>query len=1035
MRALILSASAGSGKTYRLAYKYVHDTIKHFHTKPYLYRAILAVTFTNKATEEMKSRILKEIHDLAAHPSESSYMADLKRDTGLTQEQIVERASVVRQRILHDYSHFTILTIDKFFQRILRAFIKELGIDLNYNIELDTDSILARSIDSLIETIPSDDELREWMLEFTQERIDQNKSWDLRSNLQLFKGDFFQESNTLTIEQAPSKRELKAIISKAEREVLTVQEQARSLARRALQIIERAGVSMDDFAYKQKGFISTFTKVAAGEEPSLTKSVRDKAYSPQGWSKVAAAQAVATELQPLLAEIVELYDKNSTLISTLQIISENYRSFSLLQDIYRKVLEQCQEEGVMLLSQTKHILSHFIEGNDAPFIYEKTGNRFERFMIDEFQDTSLKEWTNFLPLLRNALAEAEDTSVLIVGDVKQSIYRWRGGDWRILQCGVSNELGKEHTHTVFMQDNYRSLRQVVEFNNEAIESVVAIDNAALNSMLDAGLQDNSLSPTMHTELYDTLRHAYTSHAQNAKKRDTKCGYVRVERFQKEEEPPIISYIESAIARGYDYKDIMILCRDKASGAAAAKTLLNYKQRNNSFNIMTQDSLIVGNSSVCNFIIATLRLSQDMGDTISLAIHNDYLLKPYDTALDTQTEAWLTSISQLSPEQAFEHIVLRFDLHSHGDQIAYLQALHEQVVAFCSSKIADIALFLRAWDESGKSKALSVEKSDSTIELLTIHKAKGLEKKIVIIPYCNWGLDPRVNTHIWATPDRQDAPLAEVGRFPINYKKMMTSAIFANDYYREKVFSHVEAINLLYVALTRAEEELYVCIPHSDTQRATRHIGNILWEAIGGEDSTTLFEYGEQTPPATRATKESLSRNILLDCYPTSAGVMNLRLGEQRYFEEGGERHLSARNIGIVMHSLLSQATTLDEVLQGIERLQKKGRISPTQAEELSATIAREFEREEVKEWFGEWDDVRTENDILCPEDGSTLRPDRVMIRGERAVVVDYKFGEEHSRQYSKQVERYMALLQKMGYTRTEGYLWYLNAGKIVKIEN
>ena len=763
--------------------------------------------------------------------------------------------------------------------------------------------------------------------------------------------------------------------------------------------------------------------------------MRDKAYSPQGWSKVAAAQAVATELQPLLAEIVELYDKNSTLISTLQIISENYRSFSLLQDIYRKVLEQCQEEGVMLLSQTKHILSHFIEGNDAPFIYEKTGNRFERFMIDEFQDTSLKEWTNFLPLLRNALAEAEDTSVLIVGDVKQSIYRWRGGDWRILQCGVSNELGKEHTHTVFMQDNYRSLRQVVEFNNEAIESVVAIDNAALNSMLDAGLQDNSLSPTMHTELYDTLRHAYTSHAQNAKKRDTKCGYVRVERFQKEEEPPIISYIESAIARGYDYKDIMILCRDKASGAAAAKTLLNYKQRNNSFNIMTQDSLIVGNSSVCNFIIATLRLSQDMGDTISLAIHNDYLLKPYDTALDTQTEAWLTSISQLSPEQAFEHIVLRFDLHSHGDQIAYLQALHEQVVAFCSSKIADIALFLRAWDESGKSKALSVEKSDSTIELLTIHKAKGLEKKIVIIPYCNWGLDPRVNTHIWATPDRQDAPLAEVGRFPINYKKMMTSAIFANDYYREKVFSHVEAINLLYVALTRAEEELYVCIPHSDTQRATRHIGNILWEAIGGEDSTTLFEYGEQTPPATRATKESLSRNILLDCYPTSAGVMNLRLGEQRYFEEGGERHLSARNIGIVMHSLLSQATTLDEVLQGIERLQKKGRISPTQAEELSATIAREFEREEVKEWFGEWDDVRTENDILCPEDGSTLRPDRVMIRGERAVVVDYKFGEEHSRQYSKQVERYMALLQKMGYTRTEGYLWYLNAGKIVKIEN
>lgn len=1038
MRALILSASAGSGKTYRLAYKFVHDTIKHFHTKPYLYRAILAVTFTNKATEEMKSRILKEINDLVEHPDQSSYMADLQRDLHLSQEQIIQRARSLRKKILHDYSHFTILTIDKFFQRILRAFIKELGIDLNYNIELDTESMLARSTDALIEDIAHDEELQRWMMEFAQERIDQNKSWDLRGGIKSLGGDIFKESNKQTIEQAPSKQALRETIAQAEQMAAKARAEAKAVAAKAIEIMDHEGLTGDEFQYRSSGFISTFAKVAAGEEPSLGQRVREKALSPRGWSKEPAAQAAAERLQPLLCQIVDIYDSNAKLFSTLRIVKANYRSYALLQDIYRKVQEQCESEGVMLLSETKYILSRFVEGNDAPFIYEKTGNRFERFMIDEFQDTSLKEWSNFVPLLRNAISQAEDTSVLIVGDVKQSIYRWRGGDWRILQRGVSAELGEEHTQTVFMQENYRSLKQIVEFNKVVFEEVVRSDNETLNTLLDSALSAENLSHGTHADLYNTLQQAYRSHAQQVKRQASKEGYVRVERFDKDAEPPIIEYIESAIARGYAYKDIMILCRSKSEGARAAKILLDYKTCNNSFNIMTQDSLIVGNSSVSGFIISTLRLSQDAGDAISLAIHNDYLHLPYDQTPSTDEQQWLTSISQLSPEQAFEHIVAHYDLCSHRDEIAYLQAIHEQIVGFCSSKIADINLFLQAWDEGGKDSSLSVEKSDSTIELLTIHKAKGLEKKIVIIPYCGWSLDPLSNSHVWATPDNEQDTLASLGRFPVNYTEEMTTAIFADDYYREKVYSHVDAINLLYVALTRAEEELYICIPHGPRMRK-QNVGHLLWEAVGkGQgDTPDVVEYGCQDSPARSKAKaeENPTRNLLLDSYPTSTSAMNLRLGEQRYFEQGSERHLSARNIGIVMHSLLSQATTRDDVLQGIDRLRKKGRISPTQAEELSVAIEREFEREQVREWFGEWDDVRTENDILGSGDGLTLRPDRVMISGTRAMVVDYKFGEEHSRQHLKQMNRYMALLRQMGYTHVEGYLWYLSAGKIVKIEN
>ena len=1042
MRAHILSASAGSGKTYRLAYKFVHDTIKNYHTKPYLYRAILAVTFTNKATEEMKSRILREINTLIVSPSQSSYMSDLKRDLSLTEQQIIERAQSLQSKILHDYSRFTVLTIDKFFQRILRAFIKELGIDLNYNIELDTASVLARSTDSLIEEIPSNDELRRWMTEFIQEHIDQNKDWDLRKDMNNLGKDIFNESSKQTIENALSKEELRKIINESSATVAKLRAESKALAEKAISIMNEAGVVGDDFIYKANGFIGTFSAVAAGGQPTLGVRVRQKALSPDGWSKVAAAQAIAPQLCPLLARIVELLDECYPLETTLKIVKAKYRSYALLQDIYRKVLEECEREGIMLLSETKYILSRFVEDNDAPFIYEKTGNRFERFMIDEFQDTSLKEWSNFVPLLRNAMAQEEDTSVFIVGDVKQSIYRWRGGDWRILQQGVSDALGAEDTHTEFMKDNYRSAENIVNFNNWTIEHIITADNAVLNEALDKARNEQKLSSECHADLYNTLKRAYTSHEQNPKFKTTKQGYIRIEKMGPDTELPLIEYIESAIARGYNYKDILILCRTKDEIARAAAILLEYKKRNNAFNIMTQESLVIGSAAVSSFIIAAMRLSQNMSDTISIAILNDYLGRAYDQPLEEREQQLLSSISQLSPEQAFEHIVEEYRLGERHDEIAFLQALHEQVVSFCSSKVADITLFLQMWDESGENKSLNVEKSDSTIELLTIHTAKGLEKEIVIIPYCGWQLDPKVRDNtIWATPDDDSSPLSALGRFPVNYSSQMASAIFANEYYREKVYAHVEAINLLYVALTRAKEELYVCIPHKDDNR--RHVGMLIWDAVNGqaktdeETSRQYAEFGSADAPATGGDRDKSNavRNILLDSYPTSQAPMSLRFGGQRYFEDGGDRRLSARNMGILMHSVLSEATTIEDINKSIDRLQKDGRIAPSQAEELHAAIEREFSREQVREWFGEWDDVRCESDILCTHEAGTRRPDRVMIRDGRAVVVDYKFGEEQTSAHKRQMRHYIELLSKMGYKQVEGYLWYLMTGEIVKIDN
>lgn len=1059
MRAKILSASAGSGKTYRLAYKFIHDTIKNYYEKPYLYRAILAVTFTNKATEEMKSRILKNTNEIIECPAHSDYMRDLQRDLGLSQEEIIKRAKGIQSRILHDYSRFTILTIDKFFQRIMRAFIKELGIDINYNIELETSNILSRSTDALIEEIRSDKELQKWITEFTRENIDENSQWDVRKNMQFLGSELFNEHSRQVLEKPFSREQMHELIKAMSSRLESVYAEMQSEGKRAMKIITDAGLTPGDFSGKSRSFAYYFQNIANGEFKAPTKTIRSKAEDEEGWASNKSAQSLVAKLRPILSNICEIYDRNVNSHNTTKLIKARFRSYALLQDIYRKVCEQCDEEGVMLLSETKYILSRFIAGNDAPFIYEKVGNRFERFMIDEFQDTSSKEWSNFVPLLKNAMSQEEDISVFIVGDIKQSIYRWRGGDWRILAHKVKQDLGEENVKYEFPDDNWRSLREIVTFNNNTIDKVAKADNLILNNALDNALESGNISKECHAELYNTVENAYANHMQKHRKSSIRDGYVRVDYYAQE--PAIIECIESAIARGYKYNDIMVLCRKNDEVATAAGILLEYKLRTGAqFNIMTQDSLILRNAPICQFIIAVMRISQDANDTISRALVNNYLDRQIDLTLSESESAMIDSISQSTPEQAFEQIVEYYSLNEKVDDIAYMQALHEQIINFCASKIADIQLFLSSWDEKGQDKALTVEKSDNTIELLSIHKAKGLEKAVIIIPYCGWRLRPS-NGIIWAEPDKSNEALQEFGSFPISYSTDMQNSSFADDYYREQAYSHIDAINMLYVALTRASEELYIMVPQ---KRDSNHVGSLLWEAVKerakpiltepSDGSFTLMraEYGKQTQKEEakqdnkckqcdkssdcrrRAAKENKTETILMNEYPTYPLHHSLKLSTQRYFEDGATDMASQRNIGILMHGILCDATDISDIKSKINEVLTAGRINDKQAEDLKSTIEREFSREQVRDWFsGKWDTIHNENDIICDEIVGTRRPDRVMIRGKKAVVIDYKFGIEKYKTHQEQIKQYVKLLQRMGYTEIEGYIWYLTLGEIIKI--
>ena len=1070
-KARILTASAGAGKTYQLAYKYVSDVIE----RPWFYRHILAVTFTNKATEEMKSRILGEINALA-QGEQTPYLNDLLRDfPQFDARDIRDRAAEARSLILHDYSRFTVLTIDKFFQRIIRAFLKELNLDLNYNIEIETDTVLDRSVDQLIESITSDEELKQWLIDFARERIAENVKWDVRDSIKMIGAELFSEAGE-DFSKKISKATLDERMKAATARNCAIEQQMIKVARRAQEVMAEHGLIASDFKNGSRSFANYFNVAATGfVEP--TTAARNAAADASLWATKSSPrrtdiEAVIPELQPLLRELCSIYDKNVRRYNATRLFRETYRSYALLTDLYTKMDTGCSEDGAVLLSQTKNILSEFIEKNDAPFIYEKVGNRYEHFMIDEFQDTSLKEWRNFLPLLQNSLAQSEHTPVLIVGDVKQSIYRWRGGDWQILARKVAENLGQDNIEERSLIENRRSLPLIVQFNNALIGRIVERDSQTLSTMLAAAANEGALSQGEADELSSLLSNAYRGHSQRPMRKSQHEGYISITRFgiekQKGEkpEPPVINCIERVLSAGYRPSDIMILTRNKDEGKRIATMLLDYTGSDEArfrFDVITQDALTVSYDPVSGFIIACMRLAINPKDDLSRLTINKYLAergvdRALDAELNNEEQEFFARMRSTSPEEAFEQIVIRYELNRIPEAVAYIQALHELVVSFCVNRVADIPLFLRWWDEKGYKTALSSQENTQAIEISTIHKSKGLERKVVILPYCSWKMEPKTNSPIWADSDGTE--FEGLGRLPLRYKGDMATSDFSADYYRESVSSHIDNVNLLYVALTRAKEQLYIMYPASaasttvgalinasievDDQAARLHAKpeeseRELEGEIGALDNCQLIEFGEFNGPEPSDSKQRAQQTerVILSDYPTrdTSSQLRLRLPMQRYFEQDGEVHLTPRNFGVAMHKVFEQATSTEDIFAAIDNMQRNSLLSDEECARLHEMIDEAMRNPQIAEWFDDkWSEVRNEHSIIVP-DGGTYRPDRVMINEERTVVVDYKFGMEQKGSYSRQIAHYCKLLRQMGYQQVEGYIWYIALGEVVAVSN
>ena len=925
----ILKASAGSGKTYRLSHTYIDLLLQDWASNPY--RHILAVTFTNKATGEMKSRILRDLAELA------------KTDP---------RAKTLLTELLHDYGAFSISTIDRFFQQALKAFSREIGQYADYQVELDKDSLIAEAMDRILDSLTEDSgELLDWIRESLSDTLEQGRRYRVDEGLleigRLLKNDEFRE------------------------------------------LAEREGVSGKE----------AFGKVRLKR---IRESCRDIIRDFSDRAEILGLEPVPGELikmpgkRALKAspELADLFDEPYRIYCTAYILDGLLFQLGLAGEFYREFDALAAEKNVLCLDESNTILRDIIAGSDAPFVYEKLGVRFEHFLLDEFQDTSHIQWDNFLPLLRES--EAGKGGNLLVGDVKQSIYRFRDSDWELLGSEVEREFPAADVET--MLENWRSARAVVGFNARFFNYAAGL----------LGLSD-----------------IYTGLNQEVKRKDAQEGAVQVD-FCDDQMAAILASVAEVRRHGAQWSDIAVLVRNRKEGAAVADALIAA-----GIPVISDDSLLLKSSPVVRRLVSLLSCYENPDDRIGRFLADSMNLtfpQEYHSLVDF-CEELLRAMREWDPA-------------SFDGQVLFIQAFLDDLQGWVQVNGNNLRYYLKHWEENDL--YIGSPENAASVRVLTIHKSKGLEFPHVIFPFADKVGLYKSGVH-WCRLDTARTPFAPevAGIYPVELGKLAETSLFADAVERERRLQLVDNINLFYVALTRARKSLHVIakLPsrkcRDSVAKGAPEYGNfseILFFFLGGQEAYRAgapydFSRLEREPGAGEQDFPADYPSIALDSRLTPSQ------DAQDFFHGDGTvgAESSPRLRGIVLHDILAQVRTPDELDAAVDAAVRDGRLTQAGGEAARALLRKGIAAH--ADWFpaepGPEVEVLNEQDIFGP-DGSVERPDRVVVRGREVTIIDYKFGSEEER-YFRQVRRYARLWHELGYTVQGAYLWYVMEDKTVEV--
>lgn len=924
----IMKASAGSGKTYNLAGTYIKLLLES--GDPHAYRHILAVTFTNKATAEMKARILR----------------DLSRAS-----RTDNRARTLLVNMLHDYGAFSVSTIDKFFQQTLKAFAREIGQFSQYQIEIDRNSLINESMDRILDNLTEEKtDLVRWIKDSVRDRVEQGLKFNLDDTL-------YEIGRRLKSEEHRELCEEWGI------------DDSKSYDKTHLDAIRRSCRQIiGDFEAKATGF-------GLKHDPGVMMKVPGK--------RMLKADAALAELFGKPYQIYCTAFEIDSLVFSLGLAGEFYKEFDAL----------LKEKNVMCLDESNTLLRSIIDGSDAPFVYEKTGVRYDHFLLDEFQDTSHIQWENFLPLLHES--ESRGGRNLIVGDVKQSIYRWRNSDWELLGSKVLEQFPSAEIKV--LDSNWRSTREVVGFNNGFFRFAAAA----------VGAED-----------------IYSDVQQNVMSDDPQPGTVKLS-FCEDQLSEVMDSVNSARDAGALWGDIAVLARNKKEGAMVAEHLMAH-----GVPVISDDSLNLKSSLTVRRLVSLLSCIDNPEDGV-----NRYLAD----SLGVVIPASYHSIVDLCEEML--RSLRLYDPAAFDGEAMFIQAFMDDLQSWTGINGNNLRYYLKHWNDSDL--YIGSPENSSSVRILTIHKSKGLEFPYVIFPFAEKVTRYKSDIH-WCHLDASGTPLgSEVdGAYPVRLGSSSEQTLFADAYARERRMQDIDNLNVFYVALTRASKCLHVIAAEPSKKiREALSKGNPQYMNF----SEMLFAYCGQsyrwnTPVMYdfRLMKRE-EKDDVMD-FPASyasiplAGRLQPSEDALDFFGEDGVTGpaASARLSGIILHGILSEVDVVSDLEAAVHAAVVDGRLDPARETETLELLKSRISSH--PEWFpasSESVSVRNEVSIFSP-DGMEKRPDRVVESNGKTIVVDYKFGEPKP-SYSRQVGSYCKLYRQLGRTDVRGYIWYVPEDRVVEV--
>lgn len=885
----IYTASAGSGKTHALTREFLRLMLSN--GDPRYFTTIQAVTFTKKATAEMKGRIVAELSTLARTPKESLFTDDLCRELGISEAKLQERANATLHALLLEYTSFRVRTIDSFFQEVVRSFAYELGHAGALRVQLDSDQLLHQAVLEVLakqDQEKSDEKIEAWLQELTTEAIEDGKGYNIEDQLSRFAKQLENEAvkQLRAGKEFPSQAQVKKLREAARRIIKDKREALSALAERALNALAQSGVAIEDLSNGSTGVFGAIYACRRNQGALLEKSSafaerpRLRAFLDATDTDTMLAKLISKgkhsireQIEPHLSSIYDALKAFSDynfqqlpLYVTAQQINRYAGLYGILIDIDNALQDLKREGKLMLISDAPSLIQALLkDNNDAPFLYEKIGARIEHHMIDEFQDTSRMQYENFKPLLDNAQSQGQDC--LIVGDAKQSIYRFRNSDSTLLTTQLTEDFSSS-AERKNLEDNWRSVPEIVDFNNALYPQLCSLIRSVFDSLwsevrgygfpegqeevksrLDAELdillkayedvEQNTPKPKQQRGLGQVVLHRYAP----PKKKDDSTTEAEdsEETSDTEEEVPsgaldqLPLVIVDLLKRGYRCSDIAILVRTKAHAANVAETLLNAPEEvleGYSLPFLSEEALHVDRAYSVRFIIAALSYLADTSIPLRLAVLQEayhQVLALSGQAEEDLSEAELQELRDFGRQGLYEVVEIinsRYGKLFPESEGAYLVKLLDMLYSWEQEEAADISTFLQYWQDKGHQQSIVNNSTEDAITLMTIHKSKGLGFPVVLLPDISWQLDEALSANkeniLWCPiphiSETEELTATHVTSVPLKYTTTLQMSYFAKPYFVEKLKNMMDSLNLLYVATTRPKQELHIWI-REEAQKA------------------------------------------------------------------------------------------------------------------------------------------------------------------------------------------------------------------------